>query len=61
MPAGNVTLAAEFETVPAGTTPAPAKTRSSSVQATGALAVAVSRNANEAVIDTTGTITAGGR
>lgn len=60
MPAGNVTLAAEFEAVPAGTTPAPAKTSSSSVQATGALAVAVSRNANEAVIDTTGTITAGG-
>ncbi|MEN6634940.1 MAG: hypothetical protein ABFC56_03770, partial [Clostridiaceae bacterium] len=62
MPAGNVTLNAEFEAVPAGTTPTttPAKTSSSSVQATGALAVAVSRNANLATINTTGTITAGG-
>jgi len=62
MPAGDVTLSAEFEQIPEGTTSTTnsGKTSSSSVQATGALSVAVSQNKNKAYIDTTGTITAGG-
>ncbi|MEN6340037.1 MAG: hypothetical protein ABFD03_07915, partial [Clostridiaceae bacterium] len=62
MPAGNVTLSAEFEAAPAGTTPTAStgKTSSSSTQVTGALAVSVSQNKNNAYIDTTGTVTAGG-
>ncbi|MDP3446823.1 MAG: hypothetical protein Q8S22_02065, partial [Eubacteriales bacterium] len=62
MPAGDVTLSAEFEAVPAGTTPTTGsgKPSSSSIQATGALAISVSQNKNNAYIDTTGTVTAGG-
>ena len=69
MPAGNVTLTAEFEANPtgsAGTTPSTAantapKTNNSQSQVVGALAVAVVTNKNEAVVDTTGTIHAGGK
>ena len=67
MPAGNVTLSAEFVLAEnqTGTTPANAantapKTNSAQSQVVGALAVAVVTNKNEAVVDTTGTIQAGG-
>ena len=63
MPAANVVFKAEFEDAPAAQPAAQQQTSgagSASVQATGALAVAVCINDNEAVIDTTGTIKAGG-
>ena len=63
MPAGNVVLSAIFEQAPAGTTPetgAGAGKSNSSSQVVGAVAVAVVLNNNDAYIDTTGTIRAGG-
>lgn len=63
MPAANVVFKAEFEDAPAHSRQQQQQTSgagSASVQATGALAVAVCINDNEAVIDTTGTIKAGG-
>jgi hypothetical protein len=63
MPAGNVTLSAVFETIPAGTTPTTSsgRTSNSTVQMVGAVAVAVAVNNNDACVDTTGTIHAGGK
>ena len=65
MPAANVVFLAEFEEAPAvssGTAQSAAGSSSSTggIQATGALAVGVGINHNEAVIDTTGRIKAGG-
>ena len=61
MPAGNVTLSAEFEQAPGGTTPsAQSGGGNSSSQAVGAVAVGVAINNNDAFVNTTGTIHAGG-
>ncbi|MBQ6692359.1 MAG: hypothetical protein IJN00_03405, partial [Clostridia bacterium] len=69
MPAANVLFKAEFEKAPAAAPDAPpaaaneqnTASSTSGMQVTGALAIAVGLNTNNAVIDTTGSITAGGK